>query len=58
MIFRKCEVCDCTLDPGEGRLCDECLTDLERKQERNDEAEQMARATVYVQMELEEFSNG
>ena len=22
--YRKCEDCGCTLDPGEGRICDEC----------------------------------
>lgn len=25
--YHKCERCGCSLDPGEGRICDECLLD-------------------------------
>lgn len=30
--YRKCEDCGCTLDPGEGRICDECAEKCGRKQ--------------------------
>lgn len=27
----RCEECGCRLDPGEGRLCEECRADLEKQ---------------------------
>lgn len=30
--YRKCEDCGCTLDPGEGRICDECAEKMRQKQ--------------------------
>lgn len=27
----RCDMCGCYLDPGEGRICDECQDELERK---------------------------
>lgn len=32
MYYHECIVCGCSLDPGEGRICDEC------KEEQNKEA--------------------
>ena len=31
--YRKCEDCGCTLDPGEGRICDECAEKMRQKTE-------------------------
>ena len=32
--YRKCEDCGCTLDPGEGRICDECAEKMRQKTDR------------------------
>ncbi|MCI5874197.1 MAG: hypothetical protein PUJ55_06030 [Clostridiales bacterium] len=51
----QCEDCGCTLDPGEGKLCDECLEKKIILQNRKKEVDQMVRCTDYEQMEMEEF---
>lgn len=30
MYGYKCEICECSLDPGEGRVCDDCRDKMER----------------------------
>lgn len=35
MYGRQCERCHCTLDPGEGRYCEECLEDQKSMQDRD-----------------------
>lgn len=30
---RLCEGCGCRLDPGEGRLCEDCLEEKERREQ-------------------------
>ena len=44
--YRKCEDCGCTLDPGEGRICETDRRAVLRK---------MILSTNYKQMEMEEF---
>lgn len=34
MWEHRCECCGCSLDPGEGRICEECLEEREREAER------------------------
>lgn len=60
MFFRECKSCKCPLDPGEGTngYCDECLEELDRKQDRRKEVASMILATGCKQMEMEEFLNG
>ena len=31
MYEYRCEVCGCYLDPGEGRICEDCLREDRRK---------------------------
>lgn len=54
----ECEVCGCRLDPGEGRLCDDCLDEQEEERHRRMELDRMIRSTSYEQMEMEEFIHG
>lgn len=30
----KCQRCHCSLDPGEGNYCDECLEDMRMEEEQ------------------------
>lgn len=30
MFFYQCEICSCPLDPGEGRICEDCMAAAER----------------------------
>lgn len=53
-----CGTCGCRLDPGEGDTCDECREKRDREQSRRKAVDRMVRATVYEQMEMEEFLNG
>ena len=54
----ECEICHCRLDPGEGRLCDDCRKDQDEEQRRKKKLDQMLWSTKYRQMEMEEFLNG
>ena len=54
----QCEDCGCTLDPGEGRLCDDCREKKIMAQSREMEIDRMIRSTNYEQMEMEEFIHG
>ena len=55
MFYRECEVCGCSLDPGEGRICEDCASEEEQTQRNAKELERMIKSTDYVQMEMEEF---
>lgn len=33
-MWHKCERCGCSLDPGEGRICDECLEEMRETADR------------------------
>lgn len=50
-----CEVCGCSLDPGEGSVCDDCRSDLSEERRREKELDRMIRSINYQQMEMEEF---
>ena len=52
--YRKCEDCGCTLDPGEGRICDECAEKMWQKTDRRAVLRKMILSTNYKQMEMEE----
>lgn len=53
--YRKCEDCGCTLDPGEGRICDECAEKMRQKTDRMAVLRKMILSTNYKQMEMEEY---
>lgn len=55
MYGYSCVKCGCSLDPGEGNVCDECSTEHEKEQRREKELDRMVRSTDYEQMRLEEF---
>ena len=58
MIYRKCEACRCSLDPGEGKLCEECKEEEQEKRTREKALKNMILCKDYYQMSLEEFING
>lgn len=60
MYVYQCEICGCTMDPGEGSggVCEECIFEKDQKIVRRRELEQMCRSLNYKQMEMEEFING
>lgn len=49
---RQCECCGCTLDPGEGRFCEDCLEEMKVEAEehrREDDGHRISgREAVYV----------
>lgn len=53
--YRKCADCGCTLDPGEGRICDECAEKSRQKTERSAVLRKMILSTDYKQMEMEDY---
>lgn len=57
MMEYRCECCGAYLDPGEGRICDECLDELNNQRQRRNEINQMILSVDYKQMEMEEFLN-
>ena len=57
MFYRKCRICGCSLDPGEGSMCEECRDEKEREWTRAKTAKSMIICTDYYQMSLEEFIN-
>lgn len=32
--YRKCIICGCSLDPGEGNICEDCIEDRKKKEHR------------------------
>lgn len=58
MIYRKCRICGCSLDPGEGSMCEECRDEQYMKQQREKAVRYMVLSTDFRQMEMEEFLNG
>lgn len=57
MYGYSCRKCGCSLDPGEGNICDECSVEQDKEQLRKEELDRMIRSTDYKQMEMEEFFN-
>lgn len=55
MIYRKCRICGCSLDPGEGSICEECRDEQYMKQQREKAVKYMVLSTDFKQMEMEGF---
>ncbi len=58
MYGYTCRKCGCTLDPGEGSMCDDCREEMNEERRREMELDRMIRSTNFEQMELEEFLIG
>ena len=61
MFFHRCDKCGCPLDPGEGRMCDDCIMAKERKEPGAAAVEDLLRSCMeyqFIQMEMEDFLNG
>lgn len=58
MFYRKCRICGCSLDPGEGSMCEEFRDEQYMKQQREKAVRYMVLSTDFRQMEMEEFLNG
>lgn len=54
MILRRCERCECPVDPDE-RLCSDCVEELEEERRHKAELARMVRAKDFKQMEMEEL---
>lgn len=57
MFLRKCKVCRCPMDPGEGinGICEDCITGETRRREHRKEMERMVRSMDFIQVEMEEL---
>ncbi len=55
MYGYTCRKCGCTLDPGEGSMCDDCREEMNVERRRELELDRMIRSTDYEQMEMEDF---
>lgn len=59
MFYRECEDCGCSLDPGEGRVCDDCKNAREQESVRKTAVKLIVKPDMVVtgfrQMELEEM---
>lgn len=57
MFYRKCRIFGCSLDPGEGNMCEECRDEQYMNQQQEKAVRYMVLATDFRQMEMEEFLN-
>ena len=57
MFLRKCKVCRCPMDPGEGinGICDDCVAGETERQKRREQMERMVRAVDFTQIRREEL---
>lgn len=57
MFLRKCKVCHCPMDPGEGinGICDDCVAGETERQKRREQMERMVRAVDFTQIRMEEL---
>ena len=55
MYFTKCRICGCSLDPGEGNTCDECMDEQYMRDKREEALKCIILSTDFKQMELEEL---
>lgn len=58
MFFYQCAVCNCSLDPGEGRICEDCRTAAERRKAGEAAMELLLGYCMeqkFTQMEMEDF---
>ena len=51
MMYR-CDVCGCYLDPGEGRTCDECQRESERRVQKMKRVNEAVRLSANGQYEM------
>lgn len=47
MYGYECEVCGCSLDPGEGSMCDDCRDEQSYEVRRRKQVEHMVLSTDY-----------
>lgn len=57
MFLRKCKVCRCSMDPGEGinGICDDCVAGETERQKCREQMERMVRAVDFTQIRMEEL---
>lgn len=55
--MNHCRKCGCTLDPGEGKLCDECRETIEKMRSTAGRLQMMIEAKSYTQMSMEDYLN-
>lgn len=55
--MNHCRKCGCTLDPGEGKICEECRETTEKTRSRAERLQMMIEAKSYTQMNIEEYLN-
>lgn len=48
----RCDICGCYLDPGEGRICEECRQESERRRDNARRVEQSVVEAENGQYEL------
>lgn len=51
MLYR-CDTCGCYLDPGEGRTCDECKEQIERRSQKRETIKEAIRLNENNQYEM------
>lgn len=55
-MFYRCDSCGCYLDPGDGRLCEECKESIMRKKKFLDSVKESLFIDEYqIEMRLEEM---
>jgi hypothetical protein len=57
MYSYKCRNCGCSLDPGEGDLCEECAVENRRVSENKRQMERRVRTTEFIQMHIDDFAD-
>lgn len=55
MYKYECTYCGCSLDPGEGRLCEDCLAKREQNRKHKVALDSMLLAADYTQIRVEDF---
>lgn len=50
-----CKICGCSLDPGEGQICDDCREEMSYENRRRKELDRLIRCEDYEQMKMEDF---
>ena len=52
MNWHRCDICGCYLDPGEGRLCDDCQEDMRRREKKKESMRRLFVPGDMGQMEM------
>lgn len=53
--MNHCRKCGCTLDPGEGKICDECREKIEKMQTTAGRLQMMIKSKDFKQMSMEDY---